>query len=149
MSNATSRGPKGGPRGPRGAKKALTGTQKGQNLPQKVPDWSPEGVQNVTKIVLKLYLKRDRFPKSILRVVWMDFRVDSDDKNTRKPWRGHQNQVFRILIPDITSGQFLGRFWVQIWVNFGPKIDPALIQKLSGSMWAFQEWQTNLLESQL
>ena len=38
----------------------------------------------------------------------------------------------KCLIPDIILGQFLGRFWAQIWVNFGPKIDPALIQQMSG-----------------
>ena len=99
---------------------------------QKGPDWSPEGVQNDPKMALKTCLKFGRFPRSILGAFLMDFRIDSDGKNTRKQWRGHQNQGFRTLSPDIVLDPILGRFWAQIWVIFGPKIDPKSIQKMNG-----------------
>ena len=128
-SNATSRGPKGGPGGPRGARKGPTGTPKVPTWSQKGPDWSPEGVQNDPKMALKTCLKFGRFPRSILGAFLVDFKVDYDVKNTRKQWRGHQNQGFRTLSPDIVLDPMLGRFGVKMWVIFGPKIDPKSFQK--------------------
>ena len=69
----------------------------------------------------------------------MDFRVDSDVKNTRKQWRGRQNQGFRILSTGIVLDPILGRFWVQVWVIFWLEIDPKSIKKMSGDFETLKE----------
>ena len=60
----------------------------------------------------------------------MNFGDMWEEKTMKKHWRGVQNQALQTFWPDRVSDQVFERFWEQIGVNFGSKIEPKSIENL-------------------